>query len=103
MSDWVLFEHIPGVRKVYVKDDGEHWLIRTDYLNADHTRDFNAAMEAQSHGSRFGDYRLLTSMPANEMRETGLEEAMKQGDDRFISRFLMDPDHRGYKATRGKV
>lgn len=103
MSDWVLFDHIPGVRAVYIKDDGDQWLILTDYLDAGATRAFNDEMEKASHGRRFGDYRLLASIPPNELQATGLEEALKQGDDRFVSRFLMDSDNRGYKATRGRI
>jgi len=103
MSDWAVFEHIPGVRTVYVRDAGDEWEIITDYHNAEATKDANSELEKDTHGRRFGDWRLIASLPPNELAATGLEEALRQGDDRFVSRFLNDPDNRGYKATRGRV
>jgi hypothetical protein len=103
MSDWVLFEHIPGVRAVYVKDNGDEWLIRTDYFGADRLKEANKASVEQTEGRRFGDYRPLASIPHNEMRDTGLEEALRQGDDRFVNRWLNDGDNRGYRTSRGRA
>jgi hypothetical protein len=102
-DDFVVFEHIPGVRTVWVRDNGDEWEIITDYHNAEATKDANAALREDSEGKRFGDYRLLASMPPNELRATGLEAALRQGDDKFISRWMNDSDNRGYRASRGRV
>lgn len=103
MSDWVMFEHIPGLRTVWIRDAGEEWEIITDYHNAEATKAANAGIAEETEGRRFGDYRPLLSMPPNEMRASGLEEAIRQGDDRFIARFFNDSDNRGYKLSRGRL
>lgn len=103
LTDWTLFDYIPGVRRVWVRDAGEEWEFITEYLNAEATKAANAAIREETEGKRFGDYRPLLSMPPNEMRATGVEEAIRQGDDRFLARFFNDGDNAGYRTSRGRL
>jgi hypothetical protein len=99
----VLIDFIPGERAVYIEEVEGGALIHTVYFGAEATKEANAELRADTEGKRFGEYRLLASMPPNEMRQSGLEEALRQGDDRFVSRWMNDGENRGYRTSRGRV
>lgn len=102
-GDWILFEYDPVMdRSVWVLDAGDEWIIRTDYHNADRLKTENAAAEAETHGRRFGDYVRVASVPHNEFRAAGLDRALREGSDKYVSRWLNDSDNRGYRTSRGK-
>jgi hypothetical protein len=65
--------------------------------------DANAEMEKSTHGTPFGDYRPLASVPLTFFEKTGLGEAIDAGDKRYLSKILNDADHKKFRTSRGRV
>lgn len=64
--------------------------------------DQNARDLNDSLGKRFGDGVRAASIPLDiYFRE--LVPAKKQGDDKYIRRWLNDPDHEKFRTFRGKL
>ena len=65
----------------------------------------NANVEAEklTHGKRFGDWNRFASVPDAVMISSGLDEAHKQKDKKFMKRFFNDPDNRKFRTSRGRV
>jgi hypothetical protein len=103
-GDWLLIEHDPAAqRMVWIAEQDGMTVIRTDYYGAAALREENAEAEKATHGRRFGDWVRVASMPLNELAASGLDRAIREGHDRFVSRWLNDSDNRGYRTSRGKV
>jgi hypothetical protein len=60
--------------------------------------DFNVAQTGWK-----GDYVKVASLPHNILHGSGFDEAINQRDKKFISRFLNDPDNRGWRTKPGRV
>ena len=65
--------------------------------------DANAEMEKATHGTPFGDYRPLASVPLTFFEKTGLGDAIDAGDKRYLSKILNDADHKRFRTSRGSV
>ncbi|MGL4527343.1 MAG: hypothetical protein ACRCUC_10225 [Aestuariivirga sp.] len=63
----------------------------------------NVEVEKETYGKRFGDWNRIASVPDNVAMATGLDEAHKQGDKKFIKRFFNDADNRKFRTSRGSV
>jgi len=102
-GEWLLIEHDPiAERMVWILEQDGVTVIRTDYYGAAALRAENEEAEKASHGKRFGDWVRIASVPLNELRASGLDRAVREGHDRFVSRWLNDSDNRGYRTSRGK-
>lgn len=100
---WVLFEHDPTTgRTVWVTEQDGKSIFRIDYP-AQATIDANAEYRALTEHDRFGDWVRIGSVPLNVAYDGGLNEAMNQQDDKFVSRFFNDSDNRAWRTSRGKV
>jgi len=100
---WVLFDRdVLTGREIYFMLDGDktHWRIDTPI---DGLIDANHEAEKASHGNKFGEWNRVASVPLNLLEKTGLDTAVQMQDDRFLSKWLNDPDHRGFRTSRGKV
>jgi hypothetical protein len=89
-------------REVHMLDDGDKMHIRemvpTDQLVAE-----NAAMRAENAGKRHGDgMSLVARVPLNVFHNR-LGEALRQGDDAFLRRWLNDPDHAAFRTRDGRI
>lgn len=101
-GDWELVEFNAALkRSIWTYFDGErqHW--RTTY-EADAILDANAEALAASSGQRFGDWRRVASVPLNVYYDE-LEVAQREGDDRFVARWLNDGDHSRFRTFGGKL
>lgn len=101
-GDWELFDYdFQTGRSVWRYFDGAATHYRTDYP-VQSLIDENAAHFNDSSHRRFGDGRRVASIPLNVFYDQ-LHEAQAQGDDRFISRWLNDGDHRAFRTFGGTV
>lgn len=104
-GDWTLMEwdRYSG-RSVWSMYDGEKTIFRVDYP-IDATLAENKAMRNAADKAWKGDYHLIASIPLNMLydEKTGLIEAAKQQDDRYLSKWLNDGDNRAFRTKEGTV
>jgi hypothetical protein len=100
---WTLFDHDPELGRTiwHVHQDGmDHFRIDYDATKIieQNKAEFNAAPRDWK-----GDWHKVASMPHNVLHGSGFEEANQQRDKKWISRFLNDPDNRGWRTKPGRV
>ena len=100
-GDWELFDYdVRSGRSVWRYFDGAVTHFRTDYpvgsLIEANAQQRNAASE------RFGEGKRVASIPLSLFYDQ-LAQAQAQGDDRYMSRWLNDGDHRAFRTFEGKV
>lgn len=64
--------------------------------------DTNKAIINDTQAKGFGDYVRVASVPLSLMEQTGLNEARKNDDQKFISRWLNDGDNRAFRTHEGR-
>lgn len=101
-GDWTLMEWdaVTG-RSVWVMFDGEKTVVRTDYPVAQTIAENGALRNLASPGWA-GDWHRVASVPLNIFHEQ-LAEAERQGDDKYVSRWLNDSDNRAWRTKEGRV
>jgi hypothetical protein len=69
------------------------------------TLDENAAARNSAPSGWKGDYHRIASVPMQLLYDenVGLNKAIQQGDDRFVSRWLNDADNRAFRTRDGQV
>lgn len=107
-GDWILMSADPvSGKSTWMLPDGDgrgNPVIRTSYpvdaLLAENTAVRNEARKAWT-----GDYHRIASIPLNKVfdQNLGLNEAFMQGDDKYTSRWLNDPDNRAWRTKEGRV
>lgn len=100
---WRLFDYDPmtGRTQWVIHEDGMiHF--RTDYP-VEHLIKHNAEARAEAAGSRWGDLPRVASIPLNAYYQNGLSQAMRQGDERYIKRWLNDGDNETWRTRGGTV
>lgn len=100
---WLLMEHDPATGKcVWMTVEDDQYIFRVDQpLDAIFTANHEAAAETQ--GKAFGDWNRVASIPHHLVYQNGLNEAVEQQDNRFISRMLNDSDNEKFRTSRGRV
>jgi hypothetical protein len=63
----------------------------------------NAEFEKATHGVRFGDWNRIASVPLELTTSLGLDKAIEQKDNKFLSKVFNDPDNRKFRTSRGRV
>ena len=102
-GEWTLFDHdVKLGRTVWARhnDDGST-TFRTDY-RVDPTIDINTAQRNLAQPGWKGDYHHVASIPLNIFYDQ-LAEASRQGDDKYISKWLNDSDQRAWRTKDGTV
>lgn len=91
-------------RTVWSMFDGEKMVIRTDYPVAQ-TLEQNAVFRNNAPDGWKGDYHRVASVPLNLLYDDnlGLNKAIQQGDDKYLSRWLNDSDNRAWRTRSGSV
>lgn len=84
-------------------DDDGNVVICTQHLVTGDLLDLNRSAENDSAGKRFGDGKVVARIPEHILYSSGLAEAVREHDKRFISRFLNDPDNKHFRTFRGRV
>ncbi len=102
---WLLLEDDPEIRrKVWVGYDragtprSAHVEQEVDDIIARNTE-----AEKATHGTRFGDYNRVASVPLTFLEKTGLDHAIDARDRRYISKVLNDSDFARFRTSRGNV
>lgn len=100
---WKLMEHDPATgRSVWMTIEDDRYVFRVD-MPLDDIFTANREAEIASHGQRFGDYNRIGSVPHHLIYQNGLDDAIDNQDDAFISRFFNDSDNRKFRTSRGRV
>lgn len=102
-GDWTLFDYdVKTGRQVWAlqNDDGST-TFRTDYP-VDPLIDTNTAQRNLAQPGWAGDYHHIASVPLNVYHDQ-LAEASKQGDERYLSKWLNDSENRAWRTKDGNV
>lgn len=101
-GNWTLIDWDPASgRTVWHMFDGEKTVIRTDYP-VEATIAENKAIRTEAGSAWKGDWHRVASVPLNIFHDQ-LAEAEKQGDHKFVSRWLNDGDNRAWRTKEGTV
>lgn len=104
-GDWTLFDHdFHTGRTVWHMYDGEKDVYRVDYP-VDATVAENKAIRNEADRAWKGDYHRIASIPLGVLfnEQTGLAEASRQHDDKYLSKWLNDSDNRAWRTKDGNV
>ena len=102
-GDWYLVDHdLKLGRTVWARENEDgSTTYRTDY-QVQPTIDINTAQRNLARKDWAGDYHHIASIPLNVFWDQ-LAEASKQGDDKYVSRWLNDSDNRAWRTKNGRV
>jgi hypothetical protein len=104
-GEWELIEWDAHTgRTVWSMFDGKKIIIRHDYPVAQTIQENAEARNAASDGWK-GDYHRIASIPLNLLYDDnlGLNKAVQQGDDKYVSRWLNDGDNRAWRVKEGSI
>lgn len=104
-GDWTLFEYDPATgRTVWQMFDGQKVVFRVD-TPVHQTIEENTAVRNSTSDGWKGDYHRIASVPMNLLYDEnlGLNKAIQQGDDRYLSRWLNDSQNRAWRTKSGTV
>lgn len=102
-GDWTLIDHEHATgRSTWMKEEDGKFLFRVDMPINDILDSNNDAL-VETIGRKFGDYRRLASIPHHLVYQNGLNEAMEQKDNKWLSRFFNDSDNAKFRTSRGRV
>lgn len=101
-NGWELVSHDEKMgRTVWGYYDGQRQHYRTDY-RVDNVVSDNRAAQADVRGKRWGEWERTASIPLNIYYDQ-LAEAQKEGDDKYVSRWLNDGDNAAFRIKEGRV
>lgn len=104
-GDWELQEWDASTgRTVWSMFDGEKVIYRVDTPVAASIEE-NTQARNRASGGWSGDYHRIASVPMQLLYDAnvGLNTAIQQGDDKFLSRWLNDRDNRAWRTKEGRV
>lgn len=93
---WISAEALPGTTTFVVKTETP--IAHTQALLSSNRDAFNSSL-----GKRWGEGQVAWRMPMEEYFRSGMAEAKKQEDTKWVKRFVNDIDHRAFRTFRGKV
>ena len=100
---WRLFNHDPATgRTVWVLHEGEKMHFRVDYPVEGIIAE-NAEHRASVAGTPYGELARVASIPLNVFHDSGMAEASRDGDRKFMAKFLNDGDNAAWRTREGKV
>lgn len=104
-GDWTLidFDILTG-RTVWEMWDGNRLIHRTD-IPIHKALEENAFFRNSAETGWKGDYHRVASVPMQLLYDenVGLNKAILNGDDKYISRWLNDGDNRAWRTKEGTV
>jgi hypothetical protein len=100
---WRVFEYFPDIPKVsWAKmDDNQQMTVRT-VMPVDDILERNERLRNETVGERWGDGKRVASIPIH-IWQRELAEAQREGDDKYVNRWLNDPDHKAFRTKDGKL
>lgn len=102
-GDWILYDHDFATGcTVWRRDNGDGTsTIRHDY-RVDDVIDQAARIRQHATDDWKDDWHQVAKVPIGIYFDQ-LAEASKQGDDKFIARFLNDSDHAKFRTKGGRL
>jgi hypothetical protein len=89
---------------VWVRFDGDGGMtLRTDQYGVEAAIEPNAEFEKSTHGKKFGDWNRIASVPNILAEQHNIDEMLRQGDNKALSRFFNDPENAKLRTSRGRV
>ena len=104
-GQWELYEYDPATgRTVWQMYDGEKVIFRID-TPVHKTLEENTAFRNSAETGWKGDYHRIASVPMQLLYDEslGLNKAIQQGDDKYLSRWLNDGENRAWRVKEGTV
>jgi hypothetical protein len=102
-ASWRLLDFDPATGKtawMKIEDDGT-LKVRT-VMPVDDLLDENAALRQHDSGNWAGDMHLVSRVPMH-IWQRELAEAVKQDDQKYVSKWLNDSDHVKFRTKGGRV
>lgn len=100
---WTLVSDDPvlGVRR-YEDDLGDYTIVKTEFYARDEFFERNKQLRNESDGKRFGTMQRVASIPLHVWARV-LAPAQKQGDDKYIRKWLNNSDNEAVRTFKGRV
>jgi hypothetical protein len=102
-GEWVLVDDTPDFRRYELELDDGNVIRRTEHKHTAQMLDENQRQANDSLGQRFGDGKIVGRVPLNVYYASGLAEATREKDTKWIKRFWNDGDNRRFRTFRGNV
>lgn len=108
MSDldgWRIFtpyDPLTGIERWYRELDDERYIVKTLHYGVEEIVDENKALLNESDGKRWGEGQVAASIPLHIWGQQ-LAEATANQDEKYIKRWLNDPDNRAFRRFKGNV
>lgn len=106
-GEWEVFEVTPDYRRARIWLDPERTqcIVRTEHLASDDLIAANQQSLHESQGKRFGDGRVVASIPMNVLYDPKNQIAakLKEGDKDHLKWFLNSEQARPWRSFRGRV
>jgi hypothetical protein len=100
---WRLFEYWGDIRKVtWARMNDEQQMTVRTVMPVDDLLERNERLRNESVGERWGDGKKVASIPIH-IWQRELAEAQREGDEKFMSKWLNDSDHAKFRTKEGKV
>lgn len=99
---WKMVEDNESYRRWEI-DLGDRIVLRTEHKNTDKLLADNQRIFNENDGKRWKDGQVVGSVPMNMYFQSGLAEASKQRDIKYIRRWWDDPDHRKFRKFKGTI
>ncbi len=93
---WISAEALPGTTTFVVKTETP--VAFTEAILDNNRAAFNASL-----GKRWGEGQVAWSMPVDEYFRSGVAEAKKNHDEKWVNRFMNNPDHRAFRRFKGNL
>jgi len=89
-----------GTRKVYRDIDDEHGVIITEQMFSNDIADHATDLRNARSGTKMGDIVHLASIPINVYFDQ-LREAQRQGDEKFMLKWIQDRENKAWRTRDG--
>lgn len=106
-SDWITIEDSPTcltLGRLDYGDDGQPCVrIQKQIKNAEEFMSANSQWRAEVANQKWGDGQVIGRMPDSMYFTSGMAEARKNNDEKWIKRFWSDPDHKKLRIKEGNL
>jgi hypothetical protein len=103
-NDWLLVRSDPvSGMKVYIQDLGDGRTAIKKVMPADSILESAAADRSMNAGRRWGDGRVIGTVPLELYFGTGYADAKANQDTTWLKRFWNDPDHKNLRTFEGNI
>lgn len=90
-------------RSVRFHADGSKIDVKMEAYGTDAVLEQAKSDRSANTGKRWGGGQVIGRLPLSLYFSTGMAEARRQGDERWIKRFWSDPDHKNLRTFEGEI